>query len=115
MWKSVENAGIFDDEENSEDDETKPEGIVKGQKTNTAVSRKVTNWSDEENSHGNDLSNEASPQRKTASQKRKAKTICRKKLTEQIFLSYFHHHSIHISFACPASTVHHHLDWYTFS
>ena len=26
VWKSVENAGIFDDEENSEDDETKPEG-----------------------------------------------------------------------------------------
>ena len=46
MWKSVENAGIFDKEENSEDDETKPEGIAKGIKLNTAVSRKVTNWSD---------------------------------------------------------------------
>ena len=63
MWKSVENAGIFDDEESSEDNETKLEGIVKGKKTNTAVSCKVTNWSDKENSHGNDLSNpEASPQ-----------------------------------------------------
>ena len=33
MWKTAENAGIFDDEENSEDNETKPEGIAKGKKT----------------------------------------------------------------------------------
>ena len=68
MWKSVENAGIFDNEENSEDDETNQKvAIAKGKKTKTAVSRKVTNWNDKENSHGNDLSNKASPQQKTAS------------------------------------------------
>ena len=46
MWKSMKNAGLFDDEENSEDDETKLEGIAKGKKLNTAASRKVMNWSD---------------------------------------------------------------------
>ena len=85
MWKSVENAGIqvgvFDNKGNSEDNETEPEGIAKGKKTNTAVSHKVTNWSDKENSHSNDLSNEGYPQQKTASQRRKAKTICCKRLT----------------------------------